>query len=104
MNEIKVSVRDGEGATDLREWLSAQGYESSSPKTDSMGTTEIVIISVSSAAVARGAVAVLIEWIRSRRTTVELMVGETRGLKLDVTADQDKVLNAIKDFDRKEQN
>lgn len=103
MKQLEVTVPDGEGAADLREWLSAQGFASTSPGGESMGGSEVVAITLASLAVARAGWPVLQEWIRSRRTTVELTLGQDRFLKVDAGSDPGLVLDAIERFLRDEE-
>jgi hypothetical protein len=93
-DRLQVVVRDPEIAADLQEWMSAHGYDVSTPNGEAMGPSDLVIIAIGSLAVLRTALVVLIEWIRSRRTTAELRVGRNL-LKLSTSADPESVLRSI---------
>lgn len=98
---MQVRVQDQENAVDLREWLSAHGHVTGSPGSETMGASEIVIISAGTIATARAVMIALVEWIRSRRTTVELKLDAERSIKLDIKADPTTALQALQPyFDR----
>jgi hypothetical protein len=94
---IVLAVESAELAADLRNWMSEQGQPAQTLNSDQhMGSTEIVAIAVSSAAVARGALVLAREWVRARRMVIEVRYAKERTIRIEADADVDQIIEILK--------
>ncbi len=101
MDDVRVTmtVKDAIECVDLIEWLTGNGVEASSlPNDDAMGPTETAAMVLAGAATLRGGFLVVREWIRARRTTVEVATRSGLSYTMTTGTDDEAILSMIREI------
>jgi Effector Associated Constant Component 1 len=95
---IEVAVSQSDNPTDLREWLAMQAVNVAGAPPGTMGAAEILAISAGTLAAQRIAITAIVEWVRSRRSSVEIRLTGDRMIRIDASRDPEEILRIIQEY------